>query len=134
MGYYNDNTVNPLFLLGSAVTDYQVIRHKLAKSQILIDSARSMLYRAAQALDKCGEQGLELLECHYPLWQVKTHAADIVIDVTNDALQVSGGRGYLTGQVEKFLRDGRAGALMGPTNEVLHKWIGRTLIEVPWLD
>lgn len=162
-GYYNDNTVDPLFLLGSAacwvgiaqgalnaaiysakkkvhadtgssVAGYQVIRHELAKSQILIDSARSMLYRTAKALDECQEKGLELSECLYPLWQLKTHAADMVITVTNAALQVSGGRGYLTGQVEKFLRDGRAGALMGPTNEVLREWIGRTLIDVPWMD
>ena len=162
-GYYNDNTVDPLFLLGtaacwigiaqgalntaidgakkkvhadtgSAVAGYQVIRHEMAKSQILIDSARSMLYRTAKAMDECESKGLELSECLYPLWQLKTHAADMVINVTNAALQISGGRGYLTGQVEKFLRDGRAGAIMGPTNEVLREWIGRTLIEVPWMD
>lgn len=163
MGYYNDNTIDPLFLLGTAacwigiaqgalnmamngakrtvhadtgssVADYQVIRHKLAAAQIQIDSARSMLYRVAKALDECAEKGLELSECLYPLWQLKTLAADMVIQVTNDALQVAGGRGYVTGHIEKFLRDGRAGAIMGPTNEVLRDWIGRTLIEVPWLD
>lgn len=163
MGYFNDNTIDPLFLLGSAacwvgiaqgalnmatngakrrvhadtgssVTDYQVIRHELAKAQIKVDSARSMLYRTAEAMDKCQKEGLELSECLYPLWQLKTHAADMVIDVTNAALQVSGGRGYMTGQVEKFVRDGRAGAIMGPTNEVLREWIGRTMIEVPWMD
>lgn len=93
-----------------------------------------MLYRTAAALDKCLEEGLELSGFLYPLWQLKKHAADIVIDVTNQALQVSGGRGYVTGQVENFLRDGRAGAMMGPTNEVLREWIGRSLIEVPWMD
>lgn len=163
MGYYNDNTVDPLFLLGTAacwigiaqgalnaavdgakkkvhadtgssVAGYQVIRHELAKAQIQIDSARSMLYRVAEQLDKCAEQGLELSECLYPLWQLKTLAADMVINVTNVALQVSGGRGYLTGQVEKFLRDGRAGAIMGPTNEVLRDWIGLTLVDAPWLE
>lgn len=163
MGYFNDNTIDPLFLLGSAacwvgiaqgalnmatdgaksrvhadtgssVTDYQVIRHELAKAQIKVDSARSMLYRTAEALDRCNTEGKELSECLYPLWQLKTHAADMVIDVTNMALQVSGGRGYMTGQVEKFVRDGRAGAIMGPTNEVLREWIGRTMIEVPWMD
>lgn len=163
MGYYNDNTVDPLFLLGTAacwigiaqgalnaaidgakkrvhadtgssVAGYQVIRHELAKSQILIDSARSMLYRTAKAMDECEAQGLELSSCLYPSWQLKTHAADMVITVTNTALQVAGGRGYLTGHIEKFLRDGRAGAIMGPTNEVLREWIGRTLIDVPWLE
>ncbi|WP_228551131.1 acyl-CoA dehydrogenase family protein [Sporosarcina cascadiensis] len=163
MGYFNDNTIDPLFLLGSAacwvgiaqgalnmatkgakrtvhadtgssVADYQVIRHELAKAQILVDSARSMLYRTAEAMDKYNREGKELSETLYPLWQLKTHAADMVIDVTNKALQVSGGRGYMTGQVERYVRDGRAGAIMGPTNEILREWIGRTLIEVPWMD
>lgn len=163
MNYYNDNTIDPLFLLGTAscwtgiaqgalnaaidsakkkvhadtgknVASYQVIRHELAKAQILVDSSRSLLYRTAAGMDECIKNGLPLSECLYPLWQLKTHAADIVIQVTNQALQVSGGRGYLTGQVEKFLRDGRAGALMGPTNEILREWIGRTLIEVPWFE
>lgn len=163
MNSYNDNVIDPLFLLGTSacwigiaqgalnaaidgakkkvhqdtgksVSGYQVIRHELAKAQILIDSARNMLYRTAQGMDECSEKGLTLSSCLYPLWELKTHAADIVIQVTNQALQVSGGRGYLTGQVEKYLRDGRAGALMGPTNEILREWVGRTLVEVPWFE
>ncbi|BBU38962.1 MAG: acyl-CoA dehydrogenase [Bacillaceae bacterium] len=163
MNVYNENVIDPLFLLGTSacwvgiaqgalnaaidqakkkvhkdtgksVAGYQVIRHELAKAQILIDSARSMLYRTAEGMDQCLNSGKELSECLYPLWELKTHAADIVIQVTNQALQVSGGRGYLTGQVEKFLRDGRAGAVMGPTNEILREWIGRTLIGVPWFE
>ncbi|KMY50274.1 acyl-CoA dehydrogenase family protein [Peribacillus loiseleuriae] len=163
MNYHNDNTIDPLFLLGTAacwtgiaqgalnaaingakkkvhadtgksVASYQVIRHELAKAQIMVDSARSMLYRTAEGLDKAIANGTPLGECLFPIWQLKTHAADIVIQVTNQALQVSGGRGYLTGQVEKYLRDGRAGALMGPTNEILREWIGNTLIDVPWFE
>ena len=163
MNYYNENTVDPMFLLGTAacwtgvaqgalnaaidsakkkvhadtgksVASYQVIRHELAKAQILIDSSRSMVYRTAQGLDQLVKSGQQISEHLFPIWQIKTHAADIVIQVTNQALQVSGGRGYLTGQVEKYLRDGRAGAVMGPTNEVLREWIGRTLIEVPWFE
>lgn len=163
MNKYNDNVIDPLFLLGTsacwigisqgainaaidsakkkvhkdtgkAVTGYQVIRHELAKAQILVDSARSMLFRVSVAMDQCMKKGNELSTCLYPLWELKTHAADIVIQVTNQALQVSGGRGYLSGQVEKFLRDGRAGALMGPTNEILREWIGKTLIDIPWFE
>ncbi|MBT2730407.1 acyl-CoA/acyl-ACP dehydrogenase [Bacillus sp. ISL-75] len=163
MNRYNDNVIDPLFLLGTsacwigisqgainaaidsakkkvhkdtgkAVAGYQVIRHELAKSQIIVDSARSMLFRVSEAMDRCIKNEEELSKCLYPLWELKTQAADIVIQVTNQALQVSGGRGYLTGQVEKYLRDGRAGALMGPTNEILREWIGRTLIEVPWFE
>ncbi len=162
-GYWNDIVIDPFFLLGSSacwvgiaqgaisaaveqakrkvhadtgksVAGYQVIRHEMAKAQILVDSARSMLYRVADKLDQAALKGETLDSCLYPLWELKTHAADIVIDVTNKALQISGGRGYLRGNVERFMRDGRAGAIMGPTNEVLREWIGRTLIGVPWLE
>jgi alkylation response protein AidB-like acyl-CoA dehydrogenase len=163
MSYYNDNVIDPLFLLGTAacwtgvaqgalnaalegakkkvhadtgksVASYQVIRHELAKAQILVDSSRSIVYRVAQGLDELLKKGESLGDNLFPIWQAKTHAADMVIQVTNQALQVAGGKGYLTGQVEKFLRDGRAGAVMGPTNEILREWIGRSLIEVPWLE
>ncbi|AGK53300.1 acyl-CoA dehydrogenase family protein [Bacillus sp. 1NLA3E] len=163
MLYFNDNVIDPLFLLGTSacwigiaqgalnaaldgakkkvhadtgksVSGYQVIRHELAKAQILIDSAKSMLYRTSEAMDQSLADGQTLSTCLYPLWELKTYAADMVIQVTNQALQISGGRGYLTGQIEKFVRDGRAGALMGPTNEILREWIGLTLIEAPWFE
>ncbi|GAB7053604.1 MULTISPECIES: acyl-CoA dehydrogenase family protein [unclassified Paenibacillus] len=161
-GFYNDTVIDPFFLLGSSacwigiaqgaistavdnakkkihadtgqsVANYQVIRHEMAKAQILVDSARSMLYRVAEKMDETTRKGELLSSCLYPLWELKTHAADIVIEVTNKALQISGGRGYLKGNIERFMRDGRAGAIMGPTNEVLREWIGRTMIGVPWL-
>lgn len=76
-GFYNDTVIDPFFLLGSSacwigiaqgaistavdnakkkihadtgqsVANYQVIRHEMAKAQILVDSARSMLYRVAE--------------------------------------------------------------------------------------
>jgi len=162
-GYWNDTVIDPFFLLGSSacwigiaqgsistaveqakkkvhadtgksVADYQVIRHEMAKAQILVDSARSMLYRVAEKMDQATLRGEKLNTCLYPLWELKTHAADIVIDVTNKALQISGGRGYLRGNIERYMRDGRAGAVMGPTNEILREWIGRTLIGVPWFE
>lgn len=162
-GFYNDTVIDPFFLLGSSscwvgiaqgaisaaveqakkkvhadtgksVASYQVIRHEMAKAQILVDSARSMLYRVAEKMDEAVSKGESLDSCLYPLWELKTHAADIVIDVTNKALQISGGRGYLRGNIERFMRDGRAGAIMGPTNEILRDWIGKTLIGLPWLE
>jgi hypothetical protein len=39
-----------------------------------------------------------------------------------------GGFGYKRGKTERLLRDGRAGAVMGPSNEMCQEWIGRTLV------
>jgi hypothetical protein len=39
-----------------------------------------------------------------------------------------GGIGFKSGPVERALRDGRAGAVMGPSNEMCREWIGLTLV------
>ncbi len=154
---WNDDAIDPLFLLGSSavwlgvaqgaldgaihhartrvhkdfnksVADYQVIRHYLARAQVHADSVRAMLCTVARALDDYHARGKGHGELLMDLWETKTHAADVCIEVTNTALQVMGGMGYKRGKTERLLRDGRAGAVMGPTNELCQEWIGRTLV------
>ena len=48
--------------------------------------------------------------------------------VDNVALQVAGGIGFKSGPIERALRDGRAGAVMGPSNEMCREWIGQTAL------
>lgn len=154
---WNDDAIDPLFLLGSSavwmgiaqaaldnaihhaqtrvhkdfnrsIADYQLIRHYLARAQIHVDSARAMIYHVARAMDEYCAQGKAHGALLFDLWEIKTHAADICIEVTNTALQVQGGFGYKRGKTERLLRDGRAGAVMGPSNEMCQEWIGRTLV------
>ncbi len=155
--YWNDNVVDPIFLLGSSacwigiaagaldhavahatsrvhvdagkrVADYQLIRHYLARCKILVSSAEALLFRAAQRLDELTSAGRPHGEMLFDLWELKVHAADIVIETTNLALQVTGGLGFRSGPIERALRDGRAGAVMGPSNEMCREWIGLTLV------
>jgi alkylation response protein AidB-like acyl-CoA dehydrogenase len=154
---WNDNAIDPLFLLGSgavwmgiaqgalnnavhhsknrvhkdfnkALSEHQLIRHYLARAQIHVDSARAMIYNVARTMDEYHAHGRAHGELLFDLWELKTHAADICIEVTNTALQVMGGMGYKRGKTERLLRDGRAGAVMGPTNEMCQEWIGRTMV------
>lgn len=155
--YWNDNVVDPIFLLGSSacwtgiargaldhaiahatsrvhvdmgkrVADYQLIRHYLARCKILVSSTEALLFRAAQRLDALTADGHPHEEMLFDLWELKVHASDIVIEVTNTALQVAGGIGFKSGPIERALRDGRAGAVMGPSNEMCREWIGQTLV------
>jgi alkylation response protein AidB-like acyl-CoA dehydrogenase len=154
---WNDDAIDPLFLIGSSavwlgiaqsalnnaihhattrvhkdfnrsIADYQLIRHYLARAQIHADSARAMIYHVARRMDELQAESKNLGELLFDLWEAKTHAADICIEVTNTALQVQGGLGYKQGKTERLLRDGRAGAVMGPSNEMCQEWIGRTLV------
>ena len=155
--YWNDNVVDPIFLLGSSacwtgiargaldravlhattrvhadvgkrLADYQLMRHYLARCKILVSSAEALLFRTAQRLDELTATGHPHEEMLFDLWELKVHAADIVIEVTNLALQVAGGIGFKSGPIERALRDGRAGAVMGPSNEMCREWIGLTLV------
>jgi alkylation response protein AidB-like acyl-CoA dehydrogenase len=155
--HWNDEAVDPLFLIGSSavwigiaqaalnnavhtartrvhkdfnksIADYQVIRHYLARAQIHADSARALLYHVARQADAYRDQGRPQADLLFDLWETKTHAADVCIEITNTALQVQGGLGYKRGKTERLLRDGRAGAVMGPSNEMCQEWIGRSLV------
>ena len=61
------------------------------------------------------------------MWQVKFAAAKNVAHVTDKMLHACGGTGYKPDplEIERYLRDGKAGWVMGPTNEVLRQFVGK---------
>lgn len=63
---------------------------------------------------------------------LKPAACEMAISVTNKALQVCGGAGYKRGhQVERSYRDGRAGSVMGPSDDTVKLVIGTQILGLP---
>ena len=63
------------------------------------------------------------------MWQVKFAAAKNVAHVADKMLHACGGTGYKPGLgIERYLRDGKAGWVMGPTNEVLRQFVGKAAL------
>jgi hypothetical protein len=63
------------------------------------------------------------------MWQVKFAAAKNVAHVGDKMLHACGGTGYKPGLgIERYLRDGKAGWVMGPTNEVLRQFVGKSAL------
>jgi hypothetical protein len=63
------------------------------------------------------------------MWQVKFAAAKNVAHVTDKMLHACGGTGYKPALgIERYLRDGKAGWVMGPTNEILRQFVGRAVL------
>ncbi|KAG7159536.1 Oxidoreductase FAD-binding and C-terminal Acyl-CoA dehydrogenase domains-containing protein [Homarus americanus] len=63
------------------------------------------------------------------LWQTKFNAAKNVNNVTDKMLHACGGTGYKTDLgIERLLRDGKAGWVMGPSNEVLRQYTGKFVL------
>ena len=63
---------------------------------------------------------------------LKPAACEMAIQVTNKALQVCGGAGYKRGHpVERCYRDGRAGSVMGPSDDTVKLVIGTQILGLP---
>ena len=59
-------------------------------------------------------------------WMSKFIAAKNVYEVSDRMLNVCGGSGYKKDLlIERYVRDAKAGWLMGPTNEVLRQFVGK---------
>src|SRR5690606_22371929 len=62
-------------------------------------------------------------------WQAKFTAAKNVSAVVDRMLHACGGSGYRRGlELERYLRDGKAGWVMGPSNEVLRQFVARSAL------
>ncbi|MGB7248834.1 MAG: acyl-CoA dehydrogenase family protein, partial [Phormidesmis sp.] len=62
-------------------------------------------------------------------WQIKFSAAKNVAHVCDKMLHACGGSGFKKDmEIERYLRDGKAGWVMGPTNEILRQFVGKSAL------
>ena len=62
-------------------------------------------------------------------WQIKFEAAKNTAYVVDKMLHACGGTGYKRDmELERYLRDAKAGWVMGPTNEVLRQFVGKAVL------
>ena len=125
--------------VGMRVCDYPTIQDTVGEALIETNASRSMAFLLAQALDKvtnnCDWSVHEDLS-HLPrssllhwMWQLKFSAAKNVAHVSDKMLHVCGGTGYKPQLgIERYLRDAKAGWVMGPTNEVLRQFVGKAVL------
>jgi isobutyryl-CoA dehydrogenase len=108
---------------GQRLADFQALQFKLADMASELDAARLLLWRAATSLDKGDPEAT--LHCA----MAKRHATDAGFHVTNEALQLHGGYGYLKDfPVERYLRDLRVHQILEGTNEIMRVIIARHLL------
>jgi alkylation response protein AidB-like acyl-CoA dehydrogenase len=108
---------------GKRLTEFQALQFRLADMAIDVEVARSILWRAAQALDAKDPDATQLCA------MAKKFATDACFNVANDALQLHGGYGYLQEYgIEKIVRDLRVHQILEGTNEVMRLIISRKLI------
>jgi alkylation response protein AidB-like acyl-CoA dehydrogenase len=108
---------------GSRIADFQALQFKLADMATELEAARSLLWRAAAALDAKTPDATRLCA------MAKRVATDTGFTVANEALQIHGGYGYLADYgIEKIVRDLRVHQILEGTNEVMRMIVARGLV------
>jgi alkylation response protein AidB-like acyl-CoA dehydrogenase len=107
---------------GRAIGEFQGVAFMVADMATRIDAARLMTYRAAWLKDGGKPYSTEAA-------MAKLYASEVARDVTNDAIQVHGGYGYVTEyKVERYLRDAKLTEIGEGTSQIQRLVIARNLL------
>lgn len=108
---------------GAALIESQALQFGLADMRIELEAARTLLWRAAAALDADADDKAELCA------MAKRFATDTGFEVANRALQMHGGYGYLSEYgLEKIVRDLRVHQILEGTNEIMRVVVARSVM------
>jgi alkylation response protein AidB-like acyl-CoA dehydrogenase len=105
---------------GGSLLDEPTIRFTLADMATGLETSRTLLWRAAAALDAGHPDKVELCA------MAKRYVTDTCFEIADQALQLLGGYGYLREYgLEKIVRDLRVHRILEGTNEIMRVVIGR---------
>ncbi|GAB2671635.1 acyl-CoA dehydrogenase family protein [Nocardia goodfellowii] len=108
---------------GQALLKNQALQFQLADMRTELEAARTLLWRAAAALDADAPDKVELCA------MAKRFATDAGFEVANKALQLHGGYGYLAEYgLEKIVRDLRVHQILEGTNEIMRVVVARSVV------
>ncbi|MFI6171962.1 acyl-CoA dehydrogenase family protein [Nocardia sp. NPDC051052] len=108
---------------GEPLLNNEALRFQLADMRTELEAARTLLWRAAAALDADAPDKVELCA------MAKRFATDAGFEVANKALQLHGGYGYLAEYgLEKIVRDLRVHQILEGTNEIMRVVVARAVV------
>ena len=107
---------------GAPLIENQALLFRLADMDTELETARTLLWRAADAVDRGAADKVRLCA------MAKRVATDAGFSVANAALQLHGGYGYLADYgIERIVRDLRVHQILEGTNEIMRLIVGREL-------
>jgi alkylation response protein AidB-like acyl-CoA dehydrogenase len=123
--------------VGLRVADYPTIQDYVGEAVMDTNASRMFTISVAHAMDRLTEHNTRQAPpgefaranvLHWA-WQIKFEAAKNAAHVVDKMLHVCGGSGYKRDmELERYLRDAKAGWVMGPTNEVLRQFVGKAVL------
>jgi len=110
---------------GQPIINFQGVSFKLAEMAIKIESARLMTYKAAWLYDSEKPNPVATS-------MAKAYASRVAMEVTDDAIQIFGGYGYLADyHVERFHRCAKITEIYEGTSEIQKLTISNFLMKQP---
>ena len=123
--------------VGLRVADYPTIQDYVGEAVMDTNACRLFGFSVAQAMDNATDHNTKRMApgefaranfLHWA-WQIKFEAAKNTAHVVDKMLHACGGTGYKRDmEMERYLRDAKAGWVMGPTNEVLRQFVGKAVL------
>ncbi|GCE06225.1 acyl-CoA dehydrogenase [Dictyobacter aurantiacus] len=108
---------------GKPIAENQGIQFMLADMATSVEAARLMVYNAAEMIDR-GDKNFSKYSA-----MAKMFASDAAMTVTNDAIQVLGGYGYMKEYpAERMMRDAKITQIYEGTNQIQRLVIARSLL------
>ncbi|AEN05776.1 Butyryl-CoA dehydrogenase [halophilic archaeon DL31] len=108
---------------GKPIGEIQTIRHKIADMATQVQASRLLCREAARMADN-GEDPRTIAS------MAKYFASEAAMDVTNEAVQIHGGYGYMSEfDVERFYRDAKITTIYEGTSEIQKTIIARDLLD-----
>jgi len=108
---------------GKRLDEFQALQFRLADMATALEASRTLLWRAAAALDRKDADATTLCA------MAKRFVTDACFEIANQALQLHGGYGYLSEfGVEKLVRDLRVHQILEGTNEIMRLIVARSLV------
>jgi alkylation response protein AidB-like acyl-CoA dehydrogenase len=109
---------------GRPIGTFQGVAFKIADMATELEAARALVYRAAWQKDQGRDYSVAAA-------QAKLYASEMSSRVTNAAIQVHGGYGYITEyKVERYLRDAKLTEIGEGTSEIQRLVIARKLLDL----
>lgn len=106
------------------LNQFQALQFKIADMYTELEAARLMVHRAAESIDH--DHPEKIAHCA----MAKRYASDAGFRISDNALQLLGGYGYLRDYpIERFFRDLRVHQILEGTNEVMNVIISRRLLQ-----
>jgi len=119
-----DDTVkylNERSAFGKQLSQFQVLKHRMAEDQARLSAAYFLVYAAASALAR-GENATALVA------QAKLVTSQTLFDIATNGMQALGGYAQLPEyHMERYFREAKHGMVGGGTNEILRSIIAKSM-------